>query len=266
MKKRFDHQSETYLTVDDAEIYYEQIGLKDRPALLVIHGGLGEIEEFNTIVSGLSERYRIIGIDCRGHGKSTLGSKKLTYKLLQEDIETLINHLNLGEISIIGFSNGGTIAYRLAAFTSLPISKLVTIGAPWCNDHLSHLMGSFSQLTSEAWKIRSPADYQTYMRLNPKPQFELAFQQILQMALDDSDSSRPNHAVKNISCPLLVIRGEFDPIFAEDHMHELRDLVPGSRTLTIPSIGHGLIPLGENQVFMSHLLSFLIPNLSTSPS
>jgi pimeloyl-ACP methyl ester carboxylesterase len=56
--------------------------------------------------------YHIIGIDSRGHGKSTLGTGKLTYRRSQLDVEAVVNRLYLKNIDIIGYSDGGIIAYR----------------------------------------------------------------------------------------------------------------------------------------------------------
>ncbi len=74
--RSFDHISGKHFDIDDAKIYCEIIGDEKNPALLFLHGGLGNIEDFNDIISELPDKFRIIGIDSRGHGKSTLGSKK----------------------------------------------------------------------------------------------------------------------------------------------------------------------------------------------
>ncbi|WNZ25780.1 alpha/beta hydrolase [Leptolyngbya sp. NK1-12] len=62
----FGHRSGKYLEVDEAKIYYEVIGDRDRPTLLVLHGGFGNLEDFNSVLSELKEEFQIIGIDNRG--------------------------------------------------------------------------------------------------------------------------------------------------------------------------------------------------------
>ena len=127
----FNHKTGKYIEVDSAEIYYEEIENVGKPTLLFLHGGFGNIEDFNSIVPMFTSDYHIVGIDSRGHGKSTLGTGKLTYKRLQFDVEAIVNHLQLKDIHIIGFSDGGIIAYRLAAANGIPIRKIITIGATW---------------------------------------------------------------------------------------------------------------------------------------
>lgn len=221
----FDHESGTYFKIDDAQIYCEIIGDEKTPALLFLHGGLGNIEDFNDIISMLPDRFRIIGIDSRGHGKSTLGSKELTYELLQKDVEIILKRLKISELKIIGFSNGGTVGYRLAAFTDLRIDRLVTIGAPWCTKHTEHLIEAYSKLTPDIWKNLCGADFDSYKRLNPEPDFDTLFNRSIRMALDVSARGRPNESVKNISCPLLAVRGENDPIVSLSNIFELSNLV-----------------------------------------
>jgi pimeloyl-ACP methyl ester carboxylesterase len=82
--QHFDHKSGEYLTRNGTIIYYKETGKKDGPTLLLLHGVFGDIENFNTIIPGLSDNFRIIGIDSRGHGKSTRDNKELTYELLQK--------------------------------------------------------------------------------------------------------------------------------------------------------------------------------------
>lgn len=194
-----------------------------------------------TLISELPDQFRIIGIDSRGHGKSTLGSKELTYELLQKDVETILQRLNINNLTIVGFSNGGTIAYRLAASTNLKIDKLITIGASWCTKHVEHLMEAYSQLTSDAWKTECPSDFDTYQRLNPKPAFDILFNQAIKMALDAGATGRPNESVKNISCPLLAARGEHDPIVSNSDILELSKLVKNTQPLEILSAGHEVL-------------------------
>jgi pimeloyl-ACP methyl ester carboxylesterase len=253
----FDHVSGKYYAIDDADIYYEVVGDRRNPPLLFLHGGLGNMEDFNVVISQLSDSFRIIGIDCRGHGKSTLGSRALTYALLQQDVEILLKRLTVDHLSVVGFSNGGTIAYRLAAFSDLKIDKLITIGAPWCTKHLEHLLDAFSNLTSDGWKDQRPSDWQSYMRLNPKPAFDALFTQAKKMALDTSATGRPNTSVQKINSHALLVRGETDPIVSSSDLFELSQLLKSTMILEIPSVGHEAF---QDPLFTTQLTKFLKKN------
>lgn len=252
----FDHYSGKFLIIDDAKIYYEIIGSEGAPVLLVLHGGLGNIEDFNNVISDLVDDYKIIGIDSRGHGKSTLGSQELSYELLQKEVEIILQHLNIHKLTILGFSNGGTIAYRLAALTKLQIDKLITVGAPWCSKHIEHLREAYLQLTSDSWKALCPSNYELYTKLNPKPELDFLFKQAIKMGLDNSTKSRPNEDIRNISCPLLVVRGENDPIVSNSDLIELSKFVKHAHIINIPLAGHEVFE-DQPELFVAQLKHFL---------
>ena len=85
----FTHSSGQHLSVEDAEIYFEIIGNAIGSPLLLLHGGLGNLTDFNGIVAQLAREFRLIGVDFRGHGKSTLGKSRLTYQRHQADVGPL---------------------------------------------------------------------------------------------------------------------------------------------------------------------------------
>ena len=60
--KNFAHNSGQYLQVDGAKIYYETSGKEDSPALLFLHGGFGNIEDFNAILPDLDKEFLNIRI------------------------------------------------------------------------------------------------------------------------------------------------------------------------------------------------------------
>ena len=157
--KNFDHNSGEYLEIDDAKIYYEITGNKDRPVLLLLHGAFGNIEDFNTILPDLVNEFKIIGIDSRGQGKSTLGSKTLSYEQIQKDVECILAYLQVDTLSVIGFSDGGIAAYRLASLTSLNIEKLVTIGSDWHFKNTESMREIYLKITGESWRKKFPATY-----------------------------------------------------------------------------------------------------------
>lgn len=174
--KVFDHKSGCTLKFKGAEIYFEEHGNNADPVLLFLHGALGNIEDLNGIISEIpDDKFRIVGIDNRGHGKSTLGSELLSYELLAEEVEFILKHVGIDKLTIIGFSNGGTISYRLASFSDLAIERLITIGAPWSSKHIEHLREPFSALTSEIWRQQCPSDYIKFKKLSPELDFDKVF-------------------------------------------------------------------------------------------
>jgi pimeloyl-ACP methyl ester carboxylesterase len=254
--KTFDHGSGEHLEVDGARIYFEVIGGEELPPLVVLHGGFGTLEDFNSFLPEVGSGFRVIGIDSRGHGKSTLGSTALTYELMQRDVQAVLEHLGIGATSLIGFSDGGIIGYRLAALTSLKVEKLVTIGSHWQLRNDDPTREILSKVTGESWKKKFPETYEVYQKHNPSPDFDAFARELVKMWLDSGPSGYPGEAIRNIACPLLVVRGDEDHLFSRKDACELCELVRGSRLLSIPFAGH-VAHEDQKEIFVISLKQFL---------
>lgn len=256
MRGVFDHESGESLDVGGAKIYVEVCGNPEGPPLLMLHGGFGTIEDFNVFLPSLSSDFKILGIDSRGHGKSTLGSEELTYEALQKDVLKVLEHLGIDAVSIIGFSDGGIVGYRLAALTSLKVEKLVTIGASWrllSDDPVREIL---SKVTAASWRTKFPETYEAYQRLNPEPDFEAFAGSSVRMWLDSSASGYPGELVEKISCPLLIVRGDDDHLVSLGDIAELRGRVEGSKLLNVPFAGHVAYE-DQQEIFLIGLRQFL---------
>ena len=112
MPTHFTHTSGHILPIDDGRLYVELAGNPDGPTLVLLHGGLGDLTDFNGLLDLLPAQFRFLGIDLRGHGRSTLGNGSLTYQRHQADVEAVLTHLGVDAYSVLGFSDGGITAYR----------------------------------------------------------------------------------------------------------------------------------------------------------
>lgn len=57
--------------------YYCAVYGKGEP-LLLIHGGLGQIEMFGPNLAALARHREVIGIDMHGHGRTDLGNREIS--------------------------------------------------------------------------------------------------------------------------------------------------------------------------------------------
>jgi len=254
--KSFNHYSGQYFTIEEAKIYYEEAGNKNKPVLLMLHGGFGNVEDFNSILSFLPDQFHILGIDSRGQGKSTLGAQKLTYERIQLDIESLLQFLRIDKVSIIGFSDGGIVAYRLASFSSLNIEKLVTIGSRWNINDALLTKEIFLKITPDSWKEKFPETYSSYRRLNPEANFNFLTTSILNMWLDTTPSGYPNESVSKINCPTLIVRGDNDHLLSRKSVADLAEHIKKSTLLNIPFAGHVAFQ-DQSEIFNTILNQFL---------
>lgn len=213
------------------------------------------MEEFNSVVPYLVANFRIIGVDSRGQGKSTFGSN-LNYARIQLDIETLLQSLQINDVTIIGFSDGGTIAYRLAIESSIKINKIVTIGATWNIQDSISAEEIFLRITADSWKAKFPESFESYQKLNPAADFAKLTTAMVAMWLDKTPTGFPNERVSMIHCPTLIVRGDNDHLFSRESVFEVAGLISNSALLNIPFAGH-LAYEDQSEIFMKTLKQFL---------
>lgn len=119
-----------YVTArDGAQIYYKDWG-EGRPVLLS-HGWPLSSDSWEAQQLFLAEHgYRVIAHDRRGHGRSTQtwhGNDMDTYA---SDLATLIETLDLRDLTLIGFSTGGGEVTRyLGAYGTARVAQLVLVSA-----------------------------------------------------------------------------------------------------------------------------------------
>ena len=235
---RFTHESGRAIPCGDASLYVEETGHPDGPVLILLHGGFGTIEDFNPILPALGRHFRLIGIDSRGHGKSTLGDAALSYETLAADLAQIIDALELRDYSLLGFSDGGIAAYRHALRRDPRLQKIVTVGASWEMGESDPAWDMLSGMTGDAWKDMFPDSVAAYQRLNPQPDYDRFAAAVIALWTDLSPTGYPGQRMSDISVPLLVVRGDNDFLTHLDSFARLKTLNPGIAFLNVPQAEH----------------------------
>jgi len=251
----FGHRRGRAVDVAGARIYAESIGPADAPVLVFLHGAFGNIEDFNGLLPALNG-WRVIGIDSRGQGASTLGSSPWTYQRVEDDVEQVLLALGVERCTLLGFSDGGIVALRLGASCRVKVERIVVIGATWHHKNLASSREILQNVTAESWRNKFPATYEAYQRLNPEPDFERLTKALVQGWLDESPSGHPDNRVADITAPVLVVRGDDDHLTALQDAVELRGMLKEAHFLSIPFAGHVAHAEGE-EVFLPALRKFL---------
>src|SRR5450759_5091011 len=87
------------------------------PPVVLIHGLTLDVESQWAdpgIIKVLTPDYRVIAMDCRGHGKSGKPHEAAAYGIeMVEDVCRLLDHLKIKKAHIVGYSSGGSIALKL---------------------------------------------------------------------------------------------------------------------------------------------------------
>jgi len=92
--------------------------------LIILHGLLGSLDNWQTIGKQLSENYSVFIIDQRNHGKSP-HSADFNYDLLAEDLNEFMDEHFISSAHILGHSMGGKTAMYFAMKYPDKIDKLI---------------------------------------------------------------------------------------------------------------------------------------------
>ena len=116
------------------ELAVEDIGPRDAPALLFLHGFPENHRTWRHQVAHFSDRYRCVAPDQRGYGESDKPSGVGAYKVrkLVGDVFQLADALEVREFTVVGHDWGGALAWIVAAFGQLTgrVTRAVIANAP----------------------------------------------------------------------------------------------------------------------------------------
>ena len=108
-------------------MYYEEYG-KGAP-LLIIHGNGGSINNFLYQIPYFEQKYHVILADSRAQGKSVDKGDSLSYEMITDDLNALLETLHLDSCYVIGWSDGGIDGLLLAIRHPDKVKKLAVTGA-----------------------------------------------------------------------------------------------------------------------------------------
>jgi len=225
-------QAGKYISVGDAKIYYEIYG-KGEP-LVLLHGGVyGYIDEYEPFINRLSERFQVICIATRGHGKSEIGTEPFTYKQRAEDAYKVIRSITKDSVIIIGFSDGGFSGLKFASLYPETVKKLIAIGvADKPNDPSAK---KFDYSIPGLMKYDSTF-FSSRLKLMPEPgRWGECLSKLNKLYNDDFVSKE---TFEKIKCPVLVMSGDRDAYNSLEKVVTCAKAIPGSQLSIIPGCNH----------------------------
>jgi 3-oxoadipate enol-lactonase len=113
---------------DGLRLHYDVVGTGD--AVLFIHGASGTGEyEWSRLAQALSDRYRCVTPDLRGHGRSEHRRGEIGIEFVVDDLLALIDREELGRPHVVAFSFGAEAALELE-LTHPDTSASLTLVSP----------------------------------------------------------------------------------------------------------------------------------------
>ncbi len=97
---------------DGTEIYYSVSG-QGSPTLVFVHCWTCDNSYWDLQIKEMAKDYKAVTIDLAGHGKSGMRTN-YTIEAFGQDVASVVQHLNLDKIILIGHSMGGSVSIEAA--------------------------------------------------------------------------------------------------------------------------------------------------------
>lgn len=220
-----------HVAVGDAKIFYATYG--EGAPVILLHGGLGNGEQWAFQVPALAAKHRVIAIDSRGQGRSTLGTGALSYHAMAADVVAVMEHLGVERAAVVGWSDGGAIALDLAIHQPARVSKLFVLGTNYHSSGSKPRTGGASK-TFAAYAAKCRRDY---ARLGGGRKAHDAALAALR-PIWRSPGGFTKDQLRGIRAPTVVADGAHDEIIRLDHLEEMAALIPGAKLVVFADTSH----------------------------
>src|SRR5665647_35872 len=212
-----------YIKIRGFNMYYETYGAG--VPLLMIHGNGGSISNFMYQIPYFSKGYKVIVADSRAQGKSVDTSDSLSYEMMADDFNALLDTLHLDSCYVIGWSDGGIDGLLLAMRHPDKVKKLAVTGANLWPD-----TSAVDPIIYD-WAMKYNASFEKLkqtpeIRNNSKVAHLLSYEPHITTG-----------QLKKIQCPTLVIGGDHDVILTK-HTLLIAESIPRSYLWIVPNSGH----------------------------
>jgi pimeloyl-ACP methyl ester carboxylesterase len=212
-----------YIATRGIKLYCEIYG-KGEP-LLFTHGNSGSMHDFKYQIPYFSKYYKVIAVDSRAQGKSVDPGDSLTYEMMADDLNAVLDSLHIDSAYVIGWSDGGINTLLLALRHPEKVKKLAETGANLVPD------------TSVFDPAGNAFLNETMTYLNSHPDDKGTKNQLKLIHMMQIEPNIPSVSLHNIKCPALIIGGDHDVILPF-HTVEIFNNIPEAYLWILPASGH----------------------------
>ena len=232
------------IELKNKDIFYYTVGNLENPPMIFLHGILAFTEAYSEFIESLSQKYYIVGVDLRGHGRSSIDSSSFTLEDISKDVLIVADRLSIDTFYIVGHSAGGFLALQLSKNYPDRVIKTVTIASLYNFEGID-FQEKNDYLTKNGFQYNS--DFRTnyivnifdsaYKMMGEKEKFDITksvmrdFGEALYPSFSDVD-------LKKITTPVFVIVAGKDKRIKPEHTIKMEKLIPNSELLVVKSAHH----------------------------
>lgn len=249
------------------QLYYELAGPADAP-VVVLSNSLGtRLEMWDPQMPALTERYRVLRYDSRGHGRSDAPDGPYTIEMLADDALGLLDALGIERAHFCGLSKGGMVGQVLGARHG---ERLITLAlcATACHMPPRELWDErIRTATEQGMAALVDGVVERWFTAAFRREPSIAVDRVRQMILDTPPHGYAaccaairdmdlRELITGIRVPTLVVVGDKDPATPPEKAEEIRSRIPGARLEVVPDAAH-LLNIEQDVVFDALLTSLL---------
>ncbi|MBI4199830.1 MAG: alpha/beta fold hydrolase [Chloroflexi bacterium] len=269
-------KGESKVLLGNVETAYLDVG-RGEPVVL-LHGFPLNRDMWQAQVAALSPRFRVIAPDFRGHGGSSVLSPVAAadgdvhhMETLAEDVRGLLDHLRLEQVSLVGFSMGGYVAFAFYRRYRARVKALVLADTRPQADSPEARQGreatvrtALKEGTSAvaqtlAGRMLAPETLQGRPQLAEQVRGMMTSTPLIGWMGDLRGLARRSDSTATlaiITCPTLILVGQKDALTPPADSQLMAQHIKGAKLVEVPSAGH-LAPLEQPEAFNKALLEFL---------
>jgi pimeloyl-ACP methyl ester carboxylesterase len=245
------------MLINGHQLYVEWHGPQAGPPVLLLHHGLGSTRAWRAQAPALAAAgFRVLVYDRWGYGKSAPrpgpGLGQPDFAADRADLLALLDAAGWAQVSLVGHSDGGTIALYAAAEHPERVRALLVAAA-----HIYIEPRMVAAMAALVQQFQTDSRFRTGLQRVHGAQFETVFHHWhagwQQTPAQDWDM-RPQLAY--ITCRTLVTQGEADEHATPQHARDTAAAIPGAALWLVPQVGH-MLPQDAPELFNARLIEFL---------
>ena len=238
------------VTHDGARLWFATYG--DGPPVILLHGGDASSDYWGGQVPALlAAGRRVIVIDSRGHGRSTRDARPLGYDLMESDVLSVMDALDIDHADVVGWSDGAIIGLVMAMKHPERVTRVFAFGANM--DLLGfNPLGALSPILPKV-RVALAANY---ARLSETPNdYDALAKAVLAMQMREPTYT-PAQLAAIHGPEVAIVDGDHEEFILREHTEYLARTIPGAQLIFLPGVSH-FAPVQNPDSFNVAMLGFL---------
>lgn len=261
-----------HLPINGLELYHEvygELGGSKVAPLLLIPGAFMATDSMTAWVEAFAGERAVIVFDQQGHGRTADTARAMSYEQFADDAAALLRALAVERADVMGYSQGGGVAWQLALRHPALVSKLVSMSATFRQDGwYPAVFDAIGGLSAEVF-AGTPVEAAFLEHTPDVEAFDAYLEKMKVLNIEDQHIS--DEQMRSIPAQTMVIAGDADGVTLEHAvaMFKLRGggdeeaaasgmllKVPAARLVILPATSHIGIS-GESTVLAPMVSAFL---------